>query len=77
MNKWLSVAALVGAVAFSVAVLTSPDDPLPIPSPEQGLGGAVEIVASDLDRPRSITVHGDTVFIAEQKGLVWAARDGT
>lgn len=76
MDKRLQIAAIVGAAAFSFMVLTSPDDPIPIPVPPSE-GGSVEVLAEGLDGPRAIAVSGDRVFVTERKGLVRVVDNGT
>jgi len=33
VDKKIQIVAIIGAIAFSVFVLTSPDDPIPLPEP--------------------------------------------
>lgn len=77
VDKWLRMAGIGAAVAFSVWVLTSPSDPLPVPPPAGGPDGRVEVVADNLERPRHLAVHGNDVFITEREGLILLVRNGT
>jgi len=47
MDKRLRIAGIVGAIAFSIIVLTSEDDPIPLPElPSEELeNNSVEILA--------------------------------
>lgn len=77
VDKRLRIAGIGAAVAFSVWVLTSPSDPLPLPPPPTGgPDGRVEVVADNLERPRHLAVSGDDVFVTEREGRVRLVRDG-
>lgn len=85
MNKKIQVAALAGAVAFSVMVLSSSSDPLPLPSPISSNNkqadnitsiSPVSILASNLEKPRAIAVHGDRVFVTEKDGIIRVVENG-
>ncbi|MYB47593.1 MAG: PQQ-dependent sugar dehydrogenase [Cenarchaeum sp. SB0662_bin_33] len=78
MDKRLRIAGIIGALAFSAWVLTSPSDPLPIPVPSsEGPGDSVVILAEDLERPRHIAVYGDDVFVTEREGRIRLIHNGT
>lgn len=72
MDKRLRIAGIVGAVAFSIIVLTSPDDPIPLPElPSEELKNtSVEILAENLENPRSIAFADDKIFLTEKEGRV-------
>lgn len=78
MGKKISIAVVAAAVAFSVFVLSSPDDPIPIPEPPSGQTGdsSVEILAENLEKPRSIAVSGDRVFVTERGGTIRVVQGG-
>ncbi|RNJ77115.1 MAG: PQQ-dependent sugar dehydrogenase [Nitrosopumilus sp. H8] len=78
MDKRIRIAAVIGAVIFSIMVLTSPDDLIPLPKPTQGAGNdAVSILAEGLDKPRAIAVSGDRVFVTEKDGLIRVVQNGS
>ena len=88
----IQVAAVAGAVAFSVMVLSSPSGPtlLPLPQPDVGgtdsrqqqqprtaTGSSVSILATNLEQPRAIALHGDRVFVTEKGGTIRVIENGT
>ena len=79
MDKRLRIAGIVGAVVFSIFVLTSPDDPLYIPEPTSLNfdDKSVEILATDLDNPRSIAISNDRIFVTEKQGRILVIQNGT
>ena len=83
MDKRIQIAAIIGAVAFSVMVLSSPSDPIPLPSPDDmsddGIAShsSVSILATDLEKPRAIAIYDDIIFIAEKKGTIRVVQNGT
>ncbi len=71
MDKKIQIAAIVGAVIFSIFVLTSPDDPIPLPDPDTtSKNESVIILAENLDKPRSIAITLEKIFVTEQDGLI-------
>ncbi len=89
MNKKIQIVVLVGAIAFSVMVLSSPSNPLPLPDPatidttntNDSLASlsssSISILATNLEKPRAIAVYDDRVFITEQKGKIRIVQNGT
>ena len=78
MDKKLRIAGIVGALAFSAWVLTSPSDPIPIPAPPVGgPEGNVVILAESLERPRNIAISGDSIFVTEREGRIRLVQNGT
>ena len=76
MNKKIQIIAIVGAVAFSAFVLTSPSDPLPIPKPtSSSQNDSVAVLAENLDKPRAIAVSGDRIFVTEKDGFIRVIQD--
>ena len=72
MDKRLRIAGIVGAIIFSIVVLTSPTDPIPLPEPptENLENKSIEILATNLENPRSIAVFDDTIFVTEKGGRI-------
>jgi len=78
VDKRLRIAGIIGALAFSAFILTSPDDPLYIPEPSSLSGDkSVEILATDLENPRAIAVSNDRVFVTEKEGKILVINNGT
>ena len=71
MDKKLSIVVVVIAVVFSVFVLASPSDPIPLPEPNSvSKNESVEILAENLDKPRSIAVSENRIFVTEKDGFI-------
>ena len=71
MNKKIQIAAIVFAVIFSVLVLSSPSDPIPLPKPSQTIeNDFVTILATNLEKPRALAVHEDRIFVTEKEGQI-------
>ncbi|MBA4438825.1 MAG: PQQ-dependent sugar dehydrogenase [Nitrosopumilaceae archaeon] len=71
MDKKISVAVVIVAVVFSVFVLSSPSDPIPLPDPNSSYKDeSVEILAENLDKPRSIAVSDNRIFVTEKDGSI-------
>jgi len=72
VDKRLRIAGIIGAIIFSIAVLTSPDDPIPLPEPPsvKSQNISVEILAENLDKPRSIAVTDEKIFVTEKNGRI-------
>lgn len=79
MDKRIRIAGIIGAIIFSIVVLTSPSDPIPLPElPSETLkDDYVEILATNLENPRSIAVVDDTIFITEKTGRIKVISDNT
>ena len=77
MDKKIQIIAIIGAVIFSVLVLTSPSDPIPLPKPiSTSQNDFVSILAENLDKPRAIAVSNDRIFVTEKDGLIRVVQDG-
>ncbi|QDI89125.1 PQQ-dependent sugar dehydrogenase [Candidatus Nitrosopumilus sp. SW] len=71
MDKKISIAVVVVAVAFSVYTLTLPSDPIPLPEPNfNSKSNSVEILAENLDKPRSVAVSDNRIFVTEKDGSI-------
>ena len=78
MDKKIQVAAIVVAIVFSVLVLTSPTDPIPLPTPNSNSeSDFVTILAKNLDKPRSIAVSNDRIFVTEKDGTIKVIQNNT
>ena len=79
MDKKLRIAGIIAALAFSIFVLTSPSNPLPIPEPPSSKpeNKSVEILAENLDEPRSIAVSDNRIFVTEKDGLIRVIQNNT
>ena len=77
MDKKIQIIAIVGAIIFSVLVLTSPSDPIPLPKPtSNSQNDFVTILADNLDKPRAIAVSDNRVFVTEKDGFIRVIENG-
>lgn len=71
MDKKISIAVIVVAVAFSVYTLTLPSDPIPLPEPNfNSKNDSIQVLAENLDKPRSIAVSDNRIFVTEKDGSI-------
>ncbi len=73
MNKKIQIAAISGAILFSIFVLTSSDNETSIPLPKPNSyseNDAVMILAENLDKPRAIAVYDNRIFVTEKGGTI-------
>ena len=71
MDKKISIAAVIVAVAFSVYTLTLPSDPIPLPEPNfNSKNDSFDILAENLEKPRSIAVSDNRIFVTEKDGSI-------
>ena len=73
MNKKIQIAAISGAILFSIFVLTSPDNETSIPLPKPNSyseNDSVMILAENLDKPRAIAVYDNRIFVTEKDGAI-------
>jgi len=77
VDKKLRIAGIIAALAFSIFILTSSSDPLPIPEPPSSKpeNNSVETLAENLDEPRSIAVSDNRIFVTEKDGLIRVIQD--
>ena len=77
MDKKIQIIAVVGAIIFSVLVLTSPNDPIPLPKPiSNSQNDFVTILAENLDKPRAIAISDNRIFVTEKDGFIRVIEDG-
>ena len=72
MDKRLRIGGIVAAVAFSIIILTSPSEPLPLPEPTTTVSqsDSVQVLAMNLEKPRSIAFSDDLIFVTEKDGRI-------
>ena len=72
MNKKLRIAGIVAAVIVSIIIISSPGDPIPLPEPTTTIEGtdSVEVLATNLKKPRAITFGDDRIFVIEKIGKI-------
>ena len=76
MDKKIQIFAIIAAITFSVFVLTSPNDPIPLPEPKSNTkSDFVTILATNLEKPRSIAVSENRIFVTEQDGYIRVIQD--
>ncbi|MFB5598438.1 MAG: PQQ-dependent sugar dehydrogenase, partial [Nitrosopumilaceae archaeon] len=78
MNKKIRIAGIIGALAISAIILTSPSSAPPIPEPDVRSTGSksVEILATGLDRPWAIDFADTRIFITEKTGRIRVVDSG-
>ena len=78
MDKKIQIAAIAVAIVFSVLVLTSPSDPIPLPELNpNSKSDFVTVLAENLDKPRSIAIHEDRIFVTEKDGMIRIIQNNT
>lgn len=78
MDIRLRIAGVAAAVAVSVLILSSQTNPIPIPEPPtQGSAKPVDILATNLEKPRSIAFAEDRIFVTEKIGRIRVIQNGT
>lgn len=72
MNKKLRIVGIVAAVIVSIIIISSPNDPVPLPSPTTTIEGtdSVEVLATNLKKPRAISFGDDRIFVTEKIGMI-------
>ncbi len=76
MDKKISIGVIAISVLFSIFVLTSPSDPIPLPSPNPvSENSSVKIIAENLDKPRSIAISENRIFVTEKDGKIRVIQD--
>ena len=78
MDKKIQITVISIAVVFSVLVLTSPTDPIPLPEPSSNSeNDFVTVLAENLDKPRAIAVSDDRIFVTEKNGMIRIIQNNT
>ncbi|MGI0075413.1 MAG: PQQ-dependent sugar dehydrogenase, partial [Nitrosotalea sp.] len=70
MDKKTRIFAIVAAVAASILIITSPSGSIVIPKPNTSSSGtdAVQIVATNLQKPWALTFGDGKIFFTEKVG---------
>ena len=78
MDKKIQIGVVSIAIVFSVLVLTSPDDPIPLPEPTSNSeNNFVTVLAENLKKPRAIAISDDRIFVTEKDGLIRIIQNNT
>jgi len=79
VDKKFRIAGIIAALAVSIIILTSPSDPIPIPKPTTSPLGSesVEVLASNLEKPRAISFADDRIFVTEKIGRIRVIENNT
>lgn len=78
MDIRLRIAGVAAAVVISILILSSQTNPIPIPEPPtQDSKKPVDILATNLKKPRSIAFDEDRIFVTEKIGRVRVVQNGT
>lgn len=72
MDKKIRIAGIIAAVVVSIIIITSPSQPLPLPEPTTSEMGSdsVEVMATNLEKPHSIGVSENKIFVTEKIGKI-------
>lgn len=79
MDKRIRIIGIAAAVAFSIIILTSPSNPIVIPPPTTSPTGtdAVQIVATNLQKPWAMSFGDNKIFFTEKIGKIRVIDNGT
>jgi len=78
VDKKIQIAVIAVAIIFSVLVLTSPTDPIPLPEiNSNSKSDFVTIIAENLEKPRAIAVSDNRIFVTEKDGLIRVIQNNT
>jgi len=76
MDKKFRIAGIIGALAISVIILTSPGSP-PIPQLNTEVqNDFVEVIATGLEKPWAVDFADDRIFITEKTGKIRVVESG-
>ena len=78
MNKKIRIVAIIGAVIFSIVILSSPSNPIVIPVPTTNSTGTkyVEIIATNLQKPWAMDFADEQIFFTEKVGKIRVINSG-
>lgn len=77
MDKKFRIAGILAASAAAIVIMLSPGAPPPLPdftTTNQG-NDAVEVLANNLKKPRSIALGDDRIFVTEKSGRILVFED--
>lgn len=79
MNNRLRIAAIIGAIAAAIIIFLSPNNSIPLPEPviQHASNNAVEIVATNLQKPRALTIWNDSIYFTEKTGRIRIIQNNT
>lgn len=79
MDKKTRIVAIAAAVAVSIIIIASPSNPIVIPPPNAGPNGtaAVQVLATNLQKPWAMSFAGNKIFFTEKAGMVRVIDNGT
>ena len=79
MDKKTRIIAIIAAIAASILIITSPSGSLVIPKPNTSSTGtdAVQIVATNLQKPWALTFGDGKIFLTEKVGRLRVIDNGT
>jgi len=78
VDKKLRIGGIVAALIASAIILSSPNESPPIPPPTTSESGneSVEVLATNLQKPRAIDFADDRIFVTEKIGRIRVIQDG-
>lgn len=78
LDKRLRIAGIAAAALAAVVIMSSPGAPPPLPDPSTTRAGndSVEVLVTNLDKPRSMAFGDGRVYIAERDGSVLVFEGG-
>ncbi|HJU14222.1 MAG TPA: PQQ-dependent sugar dehydrogenase [Candidatus Nitrosotalea sp.] len=79
MDKKTRILAIALAVAASIIIITSPSNPIVIPQPNSSPTGtdAVQVLATNLQKPWAMSFADNKIFFTEKVGRVRVIDNGT
>ena len=79
MDKKFRIAGIVAAIVASVVIMSSPGAPPPLPDPTTTDKGndSVEVLATHLEKPRSLTFGDERIFLTEKSGKIRVFENNT
>ena len=68
----------MGALIASIIIITSPSAPIPLPEPTTTIEGtdSVEVLATNLEKPRAIAFGDERIFVTEKIGRIRIIQNG-
>ncbi len=68
----------MGALIASIIIITSPSAPIPLPEPTTTIEGtdSVQVLATNLEKPRAIAFGDERIFVTEKIGRIRIIQNG-